>query len=207
MSYDDIHRENRDALVEKNKAFLVDKVFLEFGVCRGTSMAMWLEAYSKNEVPEHFLGFDSFQGLPEETEDENSIWHTGEFSTGGVIPTHLTQGRNVKFVEGFYEDSLTDDAVALLEGKKVGLIHMDCDTYSSTKTVWEWLIKHDLLAKGALVVYDDWGCYLEADCGEYEIGEAKAHAEIEKTHDLSFVELGRYIVDPKFYEVTIFRYV
>lgn len=207
MNYDNTHMSNRDRIIKDNELFLEGKAFLEFGVYHGTSMLMWYDAYKNNNVSIDFIGFDSFQGIPEETEDENSIggWSKGSFSTNGVINPALRKD-GIELVTGFFSDSLTDDTVKLLKGSKVGLVHVDCDTYSSTKTVWEWLLKHDLLAKGAIIVYDDWGGYLEGGCGEYEIGEAKAHIEIEKTHGINFTDLGKYVVDPKFYEVKVYRY-
>lgn len=206
MNYDEIHHYNREQLLKQYSDFLSDKIILEFGVCRGTSMLMWHTLCQQNNIPVDFIGFDSFQGLPEETEDKNTIWKTGDFSTNGIINSELLNKSNIQLVHGFYDISLNEEVLNLLHGKKVGLVHIDCDTYTSTKIVWEWLLKYDLLAKGALIVYDDWGAALEAKCGEYDIGEAKAHIEIASRHHLSFKDLGKYIVDPRFYEVKIYQY-
>lgn len=206
MSYDDIHLSHRDALLKKYGAFLKGKAFLEFGVYHGTSMGMWYGLHEQNKLPINFFGFDSFQGLPPETKDDNSFWNTGDFSTKGTIPPSLQNKDDITLVTGFYDESLDHHAAALLEGTKVGLVHIDCDTYSSTMTVWEWLIEHELLADGAIIVYDDWGAYLEAKCGEYDVGEAKAHVEIENTYDIKFTDLGKYVVDPAFYEVKLYQY-
>jgi hypothetical protein len=207
-NYDDIHMSNRDMIIRQNATFLKDKVFLEFGVYMGTSMLQWHEVYNNNDVPIDFVGFDSFQGIPEETEDKNNLhgWRVGSFSTAGAVNPNLLSKKDIRLVHGFFNDSLNDETAKMLGGSKVGLVHIDCDTYSSTKTVWEWLLKYDLLAEGAIIVYDDWGGYLEAGCGEYEIGEAKAHIEIEKTHNIQFTDLGKYVVDPRFYEVKTYKY-
>lgn len=207
MNYDDIHMMNRDRLIKEHRAVLEGTVFLEFGVYHGTSMLMWYGLYEHNGLPRNFIGFDSFQGIPKEIKDKNSIdhWKEGSFSTCGVINPALRKP-DIRLVEGFFDDSLTDDVADMLGDSKVGLVHVDCDTYSSTKTVWEWLLRHDLLAPGALIVYDDWGGYLLARCEEYDLGEAKAHKEIEETHGIRFTDLGKYIVDPAFYEVKIFQY-
>lgn len=206
MNYDNVHLANRSALLKEHAAFLSDKVFLEFGVCRGTSMLMWYDLYLQHNIPIDFIGFDSFQGLPEEHEDKNTIWKAGQFSTDGQINKELLNRKGIWLVPGFYNESLNETSVDLLRGKKAGLVHIDCDTYSSTKTVWEWLLKNDLLAKGCIIAYDDWGAYLEARCGEYEVGEAKAHKEVAQTHNLSLKDLGKYVVDPRFYEVKLFQY-
>ena len=203
--YDDIHYQNRNSLIQRNSDTLRDTALLEFGVYHGTSILMWHDLYISNRLPIHFIGFDSFAGLPPESNDKNTIWKEGQFSTDGIVNPKLNK-EGIKIVTGFYDQSLNQNTVELLKGRKVGLVHMDCDTYSSTKTVWEWLIQHDVLTNGALIVYDDWGAWLESKCGEYEVGEAKAHKEIERTHNVRFTDLGKYIVDSAFYEVKIYQY-
>ena len=202
----DIHLYNRDVLIKQNLSFLQGKAFMEFGVYHGESMLMWHDLYQKNNLSTIFFGFDSFVGLPQETVDKNTIWDTGYFSTGGIVNSDLSNRVGVKMITGFYDTSLNEETARLLGDLKVGLVHIDCDTYSSTKTVWEWLLKYDLLACGALIVYDDWGAWLEAKCGEYEVGEAKAHQEIVDRYNLSVIDLGKYIVNPSFYEVKLYRY-
>lgn len=204
MNYDNIHLQHREALIKEHASFLTNKALLEFGVFQGTSMSMWYDLYTKHNIPIDFVGFDSFKGLPKETEDKNTIWTEGMFNAYGDINARLHKP-NIRLVQGFYDQSLNQEAAELLKGIKAGLIHIDCDTYSSTKTVWEWLIKYDILAKNAIIVYDDWGAYLEARCNEYDVGEAKAHQEIENKYNLNFIDLGRYVVDPNFYIVKIYQ--
>jgi hypothetical protein len=189
----------------ENKAVLEGTALFEFGVYRGTSMMMWHDIYSRHNLNHQFVGFDSFRGLPKETVDKNSFWYEGEFNANGVInPALNTQG--IRLVVGFYDTTLNDDTAKSFNGVKVGLVHIDCDTYSSTKTVWEWLLKHDLLAPNAVIIYDDWGAWRQAKCDEYDIGEAKAHKEIEEKYGIKFVDFRTYIVDPAFYEVKVYIY-
>jgi hypothetical protein len=206
MNYDNTHRTYRGGIVRDNKDFLQDKFLFEFGVCHGTSLLMWYQLYQEHNVNGLFVGFDSFQGLPEEHEDRNSIWKPKQFSTNGAVNPDLCNKDDMAIVTGFYTDSLTEELTKSFTGAEIGLVHIDCDTYSSTKTVWEWLLKYDLLANGAIIVYDDWGAHLEANCDEYDIGEAKAHKEIQQAYGVNFTDLGDYVVDPRFYKVKIFRY-
>lgn len=205
MNYDFTHAQNREAIVRRHASFLCSKIFVEFGVCHGTSMMMWHDVYTKNGLPIDFVGFDSFQGLPEETEDKNTIWQKGDFTTNGSINPALLRD-DIRIVVGFYSDSLTVEHAASIGNGKIGLVHIDCDTYSSTKTIWEWLLQNELLAKGAIIVYDDWGAYRQAGRGEYDLAEAKAHKEIEAKYGINFTDLGGYVVDPSFYEVKVFQY-
>jgi methyltransferase family protein len=204
VNYDDIHAAHRNSLVEQYKSILQGQAFFEFGVYHGTSMLMWYDIYIKHGLPINFVGFDSFQGLPTETQDANTVWKPGMFSTNGAINLNLRRD-GIRLVEGFYDQSLSEQTAVLLSGIKAGLVHMDCDLYSSTKTVWEWLLKYDLLAKNALIVYDDWGSFLEAGCAEYDIGEAKAHKEIETKYQIKFRDLGQCVINPNFYIVKTYQ--
>lgn len=202
-----MHEDFRNRTLAAHGDFLRDKVFAEFGVYDGGSFLRWKAAYKRYGITARFMGFDSFTGLPAETQDKNTIWHANQFSMNGRISQELADNYSeIELVQGYYSDSLTPNVAARLGDTKIGIVHMDCDLYGSTKTVWEWLLKHDLLVAGTIIVYDDWGAYKEAGCDEYEVGEAKAHREIEAEHDLKFTPFDRYIVDPRFYVVQSFRY-
>ncbi len=192
---------SKKTVIENNKEFLIGKSLVEFGVCRGDSLSWFHKYYSEFNIPINFMGFDSFEGLPEETKDPNSVWHKGQFSTGGVIP-EIGSRPGVTLVKGWFSESLNSQAAENL-GSKIGIAHIDCDTYTSTLTCWDWMLSNDLLVDGSIIIYDDWGGYRQAGCGEYEIGEAKAHKEI--SEKIQFEEVGSWVVDPRFYEVKVFK--
>ncbi|HEX4011441.1 MAG TPA: class I SAM-dependent methyltransferase [Solirubrobacteraceae bacterium] len=116
-----------------------DGLFLEFGVWTGS----WLRQMAAVR-PVQFCGFDSFEGLPE-------AWSTlkaGEFDLGGQLPD---MPDNVTLVKGWFSDSLP----AFLEEhpEPVAFIHVDCDLYTSAKTVFDLLAPR--LHPGAQIVLDD----------------------------------------------------
>ena len=95
------------------------------------------------------------------------------------------------------------------DGKKVGLVHIDCDTYTSTLQVLEFLVSHNLLVDGTILVYDDWGAWKQACLtkeNEYDIAEGRAHKEIAEKYNLNFEFVGTECIDPEYYYVTTFRY-
>lgn len=202
-----LHEDFRNKALSEHADFLRDKAFLEFGVYSGGSILGWYNAYQRHGVKSRFFGFDSFTGLPPETEDPNTIWHAGQFSMSGHVPDMIANHPGIQLVKGYYADSLTEEVATRLGDTKIGIVHFDCDTYGSTKTVWEWLLKYDLLAVGAIVIYDDWGASLQAGCDEFDVGEARAHREIESKHGLKFEHYDKYIIDPAFYVVQSFRYL
>jgi tetratricopeptide (TPR) repeat protein len=115
-------------------------LILEFGVRHGTSIR---QLASFNTKP--IYGFDSFEGLPED-------WHQESkevYSTKGKIPKvppHVT------LMAGWFEETLP----VFLEKHEedVALINIDCDIYSSTKTVLDLLSPR--IKKGTIIIFDEY---------------------------------------------------
>jgi hypothetical protein len=119
---------------------LQNGLILEFGVRHGTSIRQLASLTSKP-----LYGFDSFEGLPED-------WHQESkevYSTRGKIPkvpSHVT------LIPGWFEETLP----LFLErhGEDVALINIDCDIYSSTKTVLDLL--NPRIKKGTIIIFDEY---------------------------------------------------
>lgn len=113
----------------------------EFGVYRATTLRMIARA-----LPRHRLyGFDSFEGFPD---DGRSDWQH-DFSLGGKLPAVPA---NVELVQGYFEDSLPT-FVEAHAGARIGLLHVDCDLYSSTCTLFQHCAP--LLQSGCVIVFDE----------------------------------------------------
>src|SRR4051812_16451665 len=113
-----------------------DGLFLEFGVYKGDSLNLLADL--KSDVTWH--GFDSFVGLPED-------WSLGAKAGAFDVKKRLPPVRsNVRLVPGFFDQTLAG-FVAQHRGEKVAFLHVDCDLYSSTKTVLTAL--KDMLVPGA----------------------------------------------------------
>lgn len=115
-------------------------VGMEFGVFRGHSLRL-----AARRLPEYqFYGFDSFQGFPE---DGRHDWQV-EFPQEGLpeVPDRVT------LVPGFYEDTLP--AFLREFDEPLSLLLVDCDLYSSTRTVLRNLAEAGHLRPG-LVIYAD----------------------------------------------------
>lgn len=200
--------DNKRFIVENNKSFLKGKSLLEFGVYGGNSLATFSNLYDQFGLEKVFFGFDSFQGLPKEILDDNNpdYWSEGAFAGGHL--QHQVKNRlpfaNIKV--GWFEDTLNDETLAEVKNHQVGLWHIDCDIYTSTIQVLDWIVKNDLLVDGALFVYDDWGGHYSKGVGEYECGEGKAHKEICKKYNLNFEFVSCDEVAPRYHEICTFRY-
>ncbi len=155
--------------------------YYEFGVASGGSMKIYILAlkkfckdYGQDIHKYHIYGFDSFAGLPDATqEDSRADWAKGNFSYNKQVVLDMIHSvnfplKNVHLVEGYFEDTLTNELKEQCKHHSPSIINMDADFHSSTMTAFQWL--HDLLASGALFRFDDiWAFY-----GHPEKGELKA---------------------------------
>lgn len=115
---------------------------LEFGVGAGHSLRVIAAT-----MP--VIGFDSFQGLPEH-------WREG-FPAGTFAQDHQPVIQNAQIVAGLFTETLPN----FHWPNSIGLVHLDADLYSSTKTVLEHVGPH--LKSGCYVVFDEWHGYPGAD--------------------------------------------
>lgn len=113
---------------------------LEFGVRFGESIG-WIAELTDREVH----GFDSFEGLPEDWHDEPK----GSYSTDGIIPD---VPQNVTLHKGWFNDSLPDFIARHRE--PIRFMNVDCDLYSSTKTVLELLSTQ--IVQGTVIAFDEY---------------------------------------------------
>lgn len=117
----------------------------EFGVYRGQS----LNEIAKYFPEEKIHGFDTFTGLPE-------YWRDG-FPKGAfdVSNENINFRENCVLHKGLFSDTLP----VFLENnpKKARLIHIDCDLYSSTASVFELIATH--LTVGTIILFDEYFNY------------------------------------------------
>lgn len=116
-----------------------DGLNLEFGVGRGKSMR-WIASNVKGKVH----GFDSFEGIQE---------HWNGNPIGAFAQKRMPKvPENVEFHVGYFDATLP----GFLEkhADPVAFLHVDCDLYSSTVTIFEAL--GDRLQPGAIVLFDEY---------------------------------------------------
>lgn len=113
---------------------------LECGVYFGRSLRQ-IAAASTGTVH----GFDSFQGLPEAW---SAAEGPGSYSTGGQRPAMPDR---VVLHAGWFEHTLPPFFAA--HAGPIRLLHIDCDLYSSTRTVLQAAAPR--LVPGSVIVFDD----------------------------------------------------
>jgi len=119
----------------------VDGFFMEFGVFKGGSIS-----YIAKNFPEQVIhGFDSFEGLP-----ESWLHHAkSAFTLHGKLPK---VPKNVILHKGYFDKTLPD-WLSNNDGK-LAFLHVDCDLYSSTKTVFEGISER--VQPGTVILFDDY---------------------------------------------------
>jgi O-methyltransferase len=157
--------------------------YYEFGLFKGYSL--WYAQKTANVFGEKkmkFYGFDSFEGLPvPEGIDNTDEFYPGQFACSKEqvvenITSHQGDMKTITLIEGFYDRSLKKELIKQYGMRKASIIFIDCDLYSSTKDVMEFI--KPLLMKHTLLLFDDWNTFN----GDMNKGESKAFSEFKKQY-------------------------
>src|SRR5262249_35118435 len=120
-------------------------LMLECGVADGASLRHLAKTTTRM-----LHGFDSFEGLPEHW--AGTFERKGKFGRGGALPEVPA---NVALHKGWFEQTLPAFLAARQE--PVALLHVDCDIYSSTVTIFRELTPR--LQVGSVIVFDEYFNY------------------------------------------------
>ena len=122
--------------------------YLEFGVYKG-ECARAIVKRTPNRSKLHL--FDSFEGLPE-------TWIPGRFEKGSLAVAEedipVFKSKKVVMHKGWFEDTVPGYSKSKAI---IGFIHIDCDLYSSTKTVLDAL--ESRIGKGTVILFDEFMGY------------------------------------------------
>lgn len=114
----------------------------EFGVGEGESLD-WFALRKPRETV--LFGFDSFEGIPEPW----AIHPVGQWRSDVYRPNRP----DVVVVEGMFDASLAREDVLARLGDRIGLLHVDCDLYSSTRSVLQGVDR--LIQPGTVILFDE----------------------------------------------------
>ncbi|MFN0219359.1 MAG: TylF/MycF/NovP-related O-methyltransferase [Hyphomicrobium sp.] len=150
----------------------VDGLFAEFGVNEAGTISFI--AKQKPECTIH--GFDSFEGLPEDW--AGNAMAAGYFNRKGRLPKTPS---NVVLHPGWFNVSAPKFA-AENQGS-LAFLHVDCDLYSSTVTIFEAL--GDRIVPGTVIMFDEYFNY-----PNWKAHEHKAFEEFKARSGAAFRPLG-----------------
>jgi hypothetical protein len=145
----------------------------EFGVGQGETLDWFALHKPRQNV---LFGFDTFRGLPEPW----LIYPAGHWRSADYV----SHREDVVIVKGRFEETLSDEKVCRRLGSQIGLVHVDCDLYSSTQAVFTKIGR--LIGAGTLIIFDEF-------CGYpgWEEGEAKAFWEFVGQAGVDFEYVAR----------------
>jgi hypothetical protein len=127
----------------------------EFGVFKGESINFLARTFPHRK----FYGFDSFEGLKEDWLGTRFV--KGYFDVGGKLPA---APKNVEFRKGWFDTTLP---VFLSDhGDDFAFVHIDCDTYEATRTVFDAI--ETKIKSGTVICFDEHHGYLNWRNGEYK---------------------------------------
>lgn len=171
--------------------------YLEFGVFNGDSM--WDAHTTLRGFISQYVGFDSFAGLPALNNDDHAAaklmpnWDEGTVKGGSrqqVFNQLVTKGipkDQLTLHEGYYEETLpTIDREALAAQGPCHVCLIDCDLYSSSKVVFDFI--EPLLTEGTWLLLDDYFCYR----GSPKHGQRRAFEEWQKASRWGVTEWGGF---------------
>lgn len=148
--------------------------YCEFGVYKGGTIN-----FIASRVKATVHGFDSFEGLPEN-------WRSG-FNRGAFGLAQLPKvAENVRLYKGWFSETLSQWAAENIE--PIAFIHVDCDLYSSTKTILDVLGPQ--IVPGTVIQFDDYFNY-----PSWRNGEHKAFSEFCAENEIGYDYLGYVLND------------
>lgn len=150
----------------------VDGLWAEFGVNEGGTIT-----YIAKQKPGHVIhGFDSFEGLPEDW--SGNAMAAGFFNRKGQLPKVPS---NVKLHPGWFD--ATAPKFASEHQGPVAFLHVDCDLYSSTATVFAALGSR--IVPGSVIMFDEYFNY-----PNWKAHEHKAFTEYQALSGRTFKYIG-----------------
>ena len=146
---------------------------IEFGVFSGGTTRFIANKIGK-QITYH--GFDSFEGLPEDW--SGFVLGKAAFDLGGKLPKVPP---NVKLHVGWFDQSLP----IWLEANQgsIAFMHIDCDLYSSTKTIFDLLASR--IQAGTIILFDEYFNY-----AGWRQHEHKAFMEMVQQQKIKFTYLA-----------------
>lgn len=179
--------------------------YLEFGVYHGASLACMHRATSELGIGGmRLFGFDSFQGMPPETEQEEGAgWLEGDYRsrlsfTRRFLRTAEVDLQKVVLVKGWYRNTLTPGLIKRHNLREASIVMVDCDIYTSASEALRFC--ESLIRDNAVILFDDW--HSGGDLAARGQGEKRAFDEfLARNPHLKAVALPSYRPEAKVFHL------
>jgi len=166
---EDVYEKSFDTVFRYFTTNFMNGNLMEFGTYKGYSARKIASKMKEYDIKKDFYMFDSFEGLPEieSNIDKNSYqvkvhkdWQKGTFSKAKGYEVKLEQDvsdligkEQTHVVKGYFDETL--DTIKFEKNSTI-LVNIDCDLYSSIKTVFDKLISEEVFQDGCVLLLDDY---------------------------------------------------
>ena len=141
-----------DALDYALNEISFEGLICEFGVWKGKSTN-----YIAKKTSKTIHAFDSFEGLPE-------TWLTSHKKGHFALNKMPVFEKNVIIHKGWFDKTLPQFVSEYTN--KISFLHIDCDLYSSTKSIFKSL--NNQITKGTIILFDEYFNYPFWEHHEYK---------------------------------------
>lgn len=172
----------------------IDGDYVEFGCGGGKSFALAYHEAVRHKHKAKLWAFDSFQGLPapKEAKDAHPEWVERNMSTAlhkfhKLCASRLVPRDAYEVVPGFYDKTLP--AMSRDEApNNIALAYIDCDLYSSTKDVLQFLMPR--LKHGMIVAFDDYFCWSATQISGERMAMSEFFSENSEWELVPYIQFG-----------------
>lgn len=183
-----------EELLFLSKQNFIQGNILEFGVHKGKTINKIKKYFPKFKI----FGFDSFQGLPEDW----SLNNKQTIGKGHFSLTNVPVIEGVFIYPGWFEETI-DLYLEKYKNDSISFLHVDCDLYSSTKTILTKL--NDNIKPGTIIRFDEFTDWASIDNKKYtnkkvknylnwQEGEWKAFNEWVQEFDREVISISRNLL-------------
>tara|TARA_B100000989_G_C19497646_1_gene452798 strand:+ start:100 stop:810 length:711 start_codon:yes stop_codon:yes gene_type:complete len=163
--------------------------YFEFGCHRARTFRYALRESIIKNLKQDFYAFDSFQGLPDEknNQKQNKNFSAGLLKTNKSnflkLISKYKKKRKIYVYDGFYEDSLNKQLITKfkLNKTRVSFINLDCDLEKSVKESLSFALK--FIVNGTILYVDD---YYNVYNGDPRKGNPKVVKNLLKKNKIYF---------------------
>jgi hypothetical protein len=170
--------------------------YLEFGCASGATFGYAYQYARRAGHPACLWAFDSFEGLPgsDDPRDVHPLWQAGNFAAPLDQFLERCEMRGIpsdriEVVKGYYSDTLTP--ISPFHDRlpqDVALAYVDCDLYTSTKSVLDFLVPR--LKHGMILAFDDYFCMSPQTVAGERLAFLEMEAALSQFHFLPYIQFG-----------------
>ena len=156
-------------------SFQQHKVFLRWLEGQLASPEDWRRKVAQKYVSSkvHFHGFDTFAGMPENSEENVTFAEGTFFSSFDNVQNKCRRAglgdESYSLYKGLFSE--TGPIFSQRLSSKISILNIDCDIYSSARDALN--IAGEFLQVGSVVMFDDYNAY----CADNRAGERRAFRE------------------------------